>query len=185
MIISLLGKQLDKVGPAGSSAMLDLMQAPSVLIVLQPHCCIADKECVAQMHFHAVLLGQVPMLLCFVPGWWVAVKGKPRRGQAGPGLISCFHHTCVAWCPEEVLCCVHVVLQLPADPSVLFSSMKGLGLQSSFEHAIATRKPANIMKLERPKKKARKMNIRHMTNVHMAGMLTGADAQQYTSIDRR
>lgn len=75
-------------------------------------------------------------------------------------------------------------LQLPLDPAELMASLSGLGMRSALASAVSSRKPISLVKAERVKKK-RKMNIRHMTNVHMADMLTGADAQQYTSIDRK
>lgn len=80
---------------------------------------------------------------------------------------------------------LYLKTQLPQDPQVLFTSLKNLNLASAFERAISSRKPANIMKEPRPKKKARKMNIRHLTNTHMADLLTGADAEAFSSIDRR
>jgi hypothetical protein len=74
--------------------------------------------------------------------------------------------------------------QLPLDPAELISSVKNLGMRSALANAASSRKPISLVKTERVKKK-RKMNIRHMTNVHMADMLTGAEAQKYTSIDRK
>eukprot|EP00882_Tetradesmus_deserticola_P005977 GHRQ01006293.1.p1 GENE.GHRQ01006293.1~~GHRQ01006293.1.p1 ORF type:complete len:303 (+),score=132.82 GHRQ01006293.1:72-980(+) len=79
---------------------------------------------------------------------------------------------------------VYLKTQLPLDPAELIASLSGLGIRSALASAASSRKPISLVKTERVKKK-RKMNIRHMTNVHMADMLTGADAQQYTSIDRR
>lgn len=86
--------------------------------------------------------------------------------------------------PGDDMAEVYLKTQLPLDPAELMASLSGLGMRSALASAASSRKPISLVKAERVKKK-RKMNIRHMTNVHMADMLTGADAQKYTSIDRK
>ncbi|KAF8069496.1 hypothetical protein HT031_001612 [Scenedesmus sp. PABB004] len=73
--------------------------------------------------------------------------------------------------------------QLPAEPGELIASLGKLGMRSALANASSQRKPVSLMKAEKGKKK-RRMQVRHLTNVHMAAMLTGADAAQFTSIDR-
>lgn len=58
--------------------------------------------------------------------------------------------------------------------------MTGMSMRSALAMASRDRKaPMTGPKQERPKKK-RKLNLRHITNTHMAHMLTD---NQYTSID--
>jgi hypothetical protein len=70
--------------------------------------------------------------------------------------------------------------QLPSEPAELTADLTGKFKQrSALANVASSRKPIALMKQDRPKKK-RKLNIRHITNVHMAHVLTD---NQFTSID--
>lgn len=69
--------------------------------------------------------------------------------------------------------------QLPADLGKLADDVTGMGMRSALAHAKNDRRPLSMLKQEKTKKK-RKLNLRHMTNTHLAHLLTDA---QYTSID--
>lgn len=71
--------------------------------------------------------------------------------------------------------------QPPSEPSELIEDLTAkFKLRSAMANLVSSRKPIALMKADKPKKK-RKLNIRHITNVHMAHLL--ADTAQYTSID--
>lgn len=70
--------------------------------------------------------------------------------------------------------------QLPAEPAELIADLTTkFKLRSALASVASTRKPIALLKAEKPKKK-RKLNIRHITNTHMAHVLTD---NQFTSID--
>eukprot|EP00879_Flechtneria_rotunda_P004507 GHRR01004762.1.p1 GENE.GHRR01004762.1~~GHRR01004762.1.p1 ORF type:complete len:290 (+),score=88.55 GHRR01004762.1:243-1112(+) len=77
---------------------------------------------------------------------------------------------------------VYLKTQLPNDPQELMVSLRHMGVRSALASVTSQRRPIALPKAERVKKK-RKMQVRHMTNTHMAHMFTGAAAEQYTSID--
>lgn len=69
---------------------------------------------------------------------------------------------------------------LPSEPAELISDLTTkFKLRSALASVASTRKPIALLKADRPKKK-RKLNIRHITNTHMAHVLTD---NQFTSID--
>lgn len=57
--------------------------------------------------------------------------------------------------------------------------VKKAGKRSALAHARTDRKPLGMMKQEKTRKK-RKINLKHVTNTHMAHMFMG---DQFTSID--
>jgi hypothetical protein len=69
---------------------------------------------------------------------------------------------------------------LPSDPGELANEVTKLGMRSALANADrSSRKAISMMKAEKVKKK-RKLNLRHMTNTHLAHLLVD---NQYTSID--
>lgn len=72
-----------------------------------------------------------------------------------------------------------LLVQLPADLGKLAEDVTSMGMRSALAHAKNDRRPLGMLKQEKTKKK-RKLNLRHVTNTHLAHLLTG---QQFTSID--
>ena len=86
---------------------------------------------------------------------------------------------CVLLLLPLLLLCWLVCTQLPADLRKLADDVTIMGMRSALAHAKNDRRPMSMLKQQKTKKK-RKLNLRHMTNTHLAHLLTDA---QYTSID--